>query len=167
MQESLKISGWIQWKLYDSDWNLKAEAEGPNILTNVGAQYYAGRAALSSSLPPQVTGFRLGTGTATPAKTGAGAAIGNYLPGSNKPPDPGYPSVANGIVTWQRTFGAGEGTSLNPITEAVLNTDNIGNDNATTATAANTIARALISPSVPNKAASDILVLTWTHTISG
>jgi hypothetical protein len=160
------ITGEIHVVLTGPDGEVKAEYHGKNVVTAVGDQYYAGRAALSTGLPSQVTGFRLGTGSTAPAKTGAGAAIVTYLTGSNKANDSGFPTATGGVVTWKRTYAPGEATSASAITEVVLNTDTIANDNATTATAANTIARALIS-GVASKAAGDTLTITWTHTILG
>lgn len=161
------ISGIFKWELFDQDGNLKASGEEKNLITAVGDQYYAGRAALSSGLPGQVTGIRLGTGGATAAsKTGAGAAIVTYLANSNRPFDGGFPTAVGGVVTWKRTYAAGEATSAaTAITEAVLNTDTIANDNGTTATAANTIARIVIS--IPSKQSTDTLTCTWTHTLLG
>ena len=77
-----------------------------------------------------------------------------------------FPSAAAGVVTYKRTYAPGEATSASPITEVVINTDTITNDNATTATAANTVSRALIS-GVSSKAAGDTLTVTWTHTLLG
>ena len=77
------------------------------------------------------TGFRLGTGSTPVAKTGAGAAIVTYLSGSNKANDATFPTAAAGVVTWKRTYAPGEATSASPITEVVLNTDTIANDNGT------------------------------------
>jgi hypothetical protein len=160
------ITGEIHVVLTGPDGEVKAEYRGKNIVTAVGDQYYAGRAALSTGLPSQVTGFRLGTGSTAPSKTGAGAAVVTYLSGSNKANDSGFPTASGGVVTWKRTFAPGEATSASAITEVVLNTDTIANDNATTATAANTIARALIA-GVASKAAGDTLTVTWTHTLLG
>jgi hypothetical protein len=164
--EQVGILGVCVAELHDKDGNLKARSVTKNLVTAVGDQYYAGRAALSSGLPAQVTGFRLGTGSTAVAKSGAGAAIVTYLATSNKANDATFPTAVAGVVTWKRTYAAGEATSASPITEVVLNTDTIANDNATTATAANTISRALIA-GVSAKGASDVLTVTWTHTILG
>ena len=160
------IVGVVVAELRGPDGELKERCETHNLVTAVGDQYYAGRAALSTSLPAQVTGFRLGTGSTAPAKTGAGAAIVTYLAGSNKANDSGFPTAVAGVVTWKRTYAPGEATTASPITEVVLNTDTIANDNATTATAANTIARALLT-GISGKAAGDTLTVTWTHTLLG
>lgn len=164
--ENVGVKGHVVVELHDKDGNLIAHSETDNLVTAVGDQYYAGRAALSAGLPAQVTGFRLGTGSTAVAKTGAGAAIVTYLATSNKANDASFPTAVAGVVTWKRTYAAGEATSASPITEVVLNTDTIANDNATTATAANTISRALIA-GVAAKGASDVLTVTWTHTILG
>jgi hypothetical protein len=158
--------GHVVAEWHDADGNLIHRSEQSNMITATGDQYYAGRAALSTGLPSQVTGFRLGTGTTAANKTGAGAAIVTYLSGSNKANDSGFPTATGGVVTWKRTYAAGEATSASTITEVVLNTDTIANDNATTATAANTIARALLVSPAP-KAAGDTLTITWTHTLLG
>lgn len=160
------IKGTVVAELRGPDGELKARCETHNLVTAVGDQYYAGRAALSTGLPAQVTGFRLGSGSTAAAKTGAGAAVVTYIAGSNKAPDAGFPTVSGGVVTWKRTFAAGEATTASAITEVVLNTDTIANDNATTATAANTIARALLS-GIASKGAQDTLTVTWTHTLLG
>lgn len=165
-EEKSGIEGVVVAELRGPDGELKARCETHNLVTAVGDQYYAGRAALSTGLPAQVTGFRLGTGSTAPAKTGAGAAVVTYLSGSNKANDSGFPTAAAGVVTWKRTYAPSEATTASAITEVVLNTDTIANDNATTATAANTIARALLT-GIPSKAAGDTLTITWTHTLLG
>lgn len=160
------ITGTVTAVLTGPDGVEKARCVTHNLVTATGDQYYAGRAALSTGLPSQVTGFRLGTGSTAVAKTGAGAAIVTYLSGSNKANDSGFPTATGGVVTWKRTYAAGEATTASAITEVVLNTDTIANDNATTATAANTIARALLT-GIGSKGASDTLTITWTHTLLG
>lgn len=160
------IVGVVVAELRGPDGELKARCRTRNLVTAVGDQYYAGRAALSAGLPAQVTGFRLGTGATAVAKTGAGAAIVTYLLTSNKANDATFPTAAAGVVTYKRTYAAGEATSAGAITEVVLNNDAIANDNATTATAANTISRAILT-GIGSKAAGDTLTVTWTHTILG
>jgi hypothetical protein len=158
------ITGVVVAELRGPDGELKARCETHNLVTAVGDQYYAGRAALSSSLPAQVTGFKLGTGSTAVAKTGAGAALVTYLAGSNRANDGGFPTAVGGVVTWRRTYAAGEATTASPITEVVLVTETISNDD--TSTAAETISRALLT-GIPSKAAGDSLTITWTHTLLG
>ena len=129
----------------------------------MGDQYYAGRAALSSGLPSQVTGMKLGAGSTAVAKTGAGAALVTYLSNSHQAIDGGYPTAIAGVVTWRATFAAGKATTASPITEVVLCTDALAD---ATSTAANTICRALLS-GIGSKAAGDSLQVTWTHTLLG
>jgi hypothetical protein len=160
------LRGHVVAELRGPDGELKARCETHNLVTATGDQYFAGRAALSSGLPAQVTGFRLGAGSTAVAKTGAGAAIVTYLATSNKAPDGGFPTAVAGVAVWKRTYAAGEATTASPITEAVLNTDTIANDNATTATAANTIARVLLT-GIGSKGALDTLTITWTITLLG
>lgn len=159
------IMGTVVAELFDKDGNLKAREVVKNLVTAVGDQLYASRGAgLTTSAVP--TGMRLGTGSTAVAKTGAGAAIVTYLSGSNKAFDATFPSATGGVVTYKRTYAAGEATTASAITEVVINNDTITNDNATTATAANTISRALLT-GIGSKGASDTLTITWTHTILG
>lgn len=163
--DGLLIVGTVIAELRDEYGNLKGYCKTHNLVTAVGDQLYASRGAgLTSSAIP--TGMRLGTGSTAVAKTGAGAAIVTYLSGSNKAFDGSFPTAAAGVATYKRTYAAGEATTASPITEVVINNDTIANDNATTATAANTISRALIA-GVGSKGASDTLTITWTHTILG
>lgn len=158
------ITGEVVAELRGPDGELKGYCKTKNLITAVGDQYYAGRAALSSGQPAQVTGFKLGTSATAPAKTGAGAALVAYLSGSNKANDSGFPTAVGGVVTWKRTYAAGEATTGSAIQEAVLVTDTIATD--ATSSAANTIARVLLT-GIPSKGAGDTLTITWTHTLLG
>jgi len=164
-ESGVAIVGQVTAELFDEHGVLKAREVVKNLVTSVGDRLYASRGAgLSTSALP--TGMRLGTGGTAVAKSGAGAAIVTYLSGSNKAFDATFPSEAAGVVTYKRTYAAGEATTASPITEVVINTDTIANDNATTATAANTVSRALLT-GIGSKGASDTLTITWTHTILG
>lgn len=156
--------GQVTVEVIDSEGNLKYTETVKNLITAVGDQFYAGRAALASGLPGAVTGMKLGTGSTAVAKTGSGAALTTYLAGSNKALDGGYPSAAGGVATYRRTYAPGEATTASPITEVALVTDSIATD--ATSTAANTISRALLT-GIPSKNAGDTLIVTWTHTILG
>lgn len=157
------VQGVVIAELRDADGNLKARCETHNLVTNTGDQYYAGRAALSTGLPAQVTGMKLGTGSTAPAKTGGGAALTTYLSDSHQALDGGYPTAVAGVATFRATFAAGKATTASPVTEVVLVTDALAN---ATSVAANTIARALLS-GIGSKGAGDTLQITWTHTILG
>ena len=159
------IKGTVHVVLTGPDGQVKAEETVDNLVTAVGDQTYASRGAgLTTSVTP--TGMRLGTGATAVAKTGLGAAVVTYLLTSNRAFDATFPSCVNGVVTYRRTYAPGEATSAGAITEAVINTDVITSDNATTATAANTTARVLLA-GIGSKAAGDTLTITWTHTLLG
>jgi hypothetical protein len=159
-----RIWGEVTVVLTGPDGVEKARCVTHNLVTAVGDQFYAGRAALSTGLPAAATGMRLGNGSTAPAKTGAGAALVTYLTGSNKAFDSGFPTASGGVVTYKRTFAPGEATSASAITEAVIVNDTIATN--ATSTAANTISRALIS-GIAAKAAGDTLTVQWTHTLLG
>lgn len=163
MNENTTIEGIVEWELRGPNGEIKSAGKVRNLITSVGDQYYAGRAALSSSLPAQVTGMKLGTGSTAPAKSGAGAALATYLTDSHQAIDGSYPTAAAGVVTHRVTYAAGKATTASPITEVVLVTDALAN---ATSSAANTIARALLS-GIGSKGAGDSLQITWTHTILG
>ena len=163
MNENTTIEGIVEWELRGPNGEIKSAGKVRNLITSVGDQYYAGRAALSSSLPAQVTGMKLGTGSTAPAKSGAGAALATYLTDSHQAIDGSYPTAAAGVVTHRVTYAAGKATTASPITEVVLVTDALAN---ATSSAANTIARALLS-GIGSKGAGDSLTITWMHTILG
>lgn len=159
----ITIKGLVTAEMFGPDGESKSKVVTCNLVTAVGDQLYASRGAgLTTSATP--TGMKLGTGSTAVAKTGAGAALVTYLAGSNKAFDATFPSVTGGVVTYKRTYAAGEATTASPITECVIVTDTITTD--ATSTAANTIARVLIT-GVGSKAAGDTLTITWTHTILG
>lgn len=161
------IRGIVEVRLYDADGNLTLEQVIENLVTQVGDQYYGERAAGIASPPGQVTGMRLGTGTTAAAKTGAGAAIVTYVTGSSVAIDATYPqsslSGSSRRITWRTTWAAGVATATG-IAEAVITNESPITNVA--GTAANTIARALLSPTV-NKGASDTLEITWQHDLLG
>ena len=163
LKDSTGIRGVVIAELIGPDGTIKARCETHNLVTTTGDQYYAGRAALSTGLPAQVTGMKLGTGSTAPAKSGAGAALVTYLSNSHQANDGGYPTAAAGVVTHRVTYAAGKATSGSPITEVVLVTDALAD---ATSSAANTICRALLS-GIGSKGAGDSLQVTWTHTILG
>ena len=141
--------------------------EFDNLVTQVGDQYYGERAAGIGSPPAQVTGMRLGTGSTAVAKTGAGAAIVTYVTASHLAidatwPQSSIPSTARRIQ-WKTTWGAGVATATGIAEVVITNETPLTN---VAGTAANTISRALISPTV-NKGASDTLAVTWNHDLLG
>src|SRR5688500_17537677 len=114
------ITGTVHAVLTDEHGKIQAEGTVHNLVPAVSDQYSAGRRTLPPGLPAQVTGFKLGAGATAVAKTGAGAALVTYLAGSNKANDATFPTAVAGVVTWKRTYAAGEATTASPITEVVL-----------------------------------------------
>lgn len=145
---------------------LVEKIEVPNLITQVGDQYYGERASGIAGPPNQVTGMRLGTGSTAPSKTGAGAAIVTYKVGSFKAIDGSFPTsslvVASRQIQWKTSWGAGviNGSAL---AEAVITNETPLTD--VTGTAANTISRALFGP--VTLGALDTLSLTWNHLLLG
>ncbi len=165
--ERIGIKGEVHVALYTPDFGgklaLKDEEWIHNLVTDVGDEYYAERAAGISSPPDQVTGMQLGSGTTDPSKSGAGAAIGTYISGSNNAIDGSYPQSDNsGVITWRTTWGAGDSTNA-AITEAVIINQSIATNSG--AAAAATISRTEFT--AKDKQAADTLVITWTHTLTG
>lgn len=168
--DDVDLTGHGWWELRDEAGELKDLGWFRNLVTDVGDRYYGERAAGISSPPGQVTGMRLGTGTTTPAKTGAGAAIVTYTTGSDIAIDGGFPtsSQPGGAGTarriqWKTTWAAGVATA-NGLAEVVITNESPLTDVA--GSAANTISRALLSPTV-NKGSLDSLAVTWNHDLLG
>lgn len=164
---SIGIFGHGHWELVDEHGALKQRGTFVNLITQVGDQYYGERAAGIAGAPGQITGMRLGTGTTAVAKTGAGAAIVSYVSGSQAAIVGSYPqsslSGSSRRISWQSTWAAGVATNA-ALGEAVLTNEASLTDSA--GTAANTIARVLLSPII-NKGSSDTLTLTWNHDVLG
>lgn len=173
--EGFVIRGFVVAELRGPDGELKSYCETHNLVTQVGDQYYAERAVTGISgspvtgAPAQVTGMELGTGSTTPAKTGAGAALVTFLTGSKVALTTGYPTSAlnssSRRITWQTVWGAGVATSAStPITEVVLVNETLTGGSG--ASSANTISRALLT-GIGSKGASDTLTVTWNHDLLG
>lgn len=161
--DELGLAGIVVVELYGPDGALKARSVQPNVVTNIGDQFYGERAAGIASPPAQVTGMKLGTGSTAVAKSGAGAALVTYLTNSHQAIDGSFPTSALSSnkrrITWQSTWAAGKATTASAITEVVLVNEALAD--ATSAAGA-TIARALVT-GVPSKEAGDSLTITWTH----
>lgn len=163
------IAGVVTWELRSSTGELRASGETRNLVTDVGDQLYASRGVgLATSSTP--TGMQIGVG-ATPtvpvAKNGAGSFITTYLIGQAF--DAGFPTVvltagSGATVTYKVTYGPGVGTTASPITEAtVVSSSSV---TAIDTSGASTIARVLLT-GIASKGASDVLTVTWTHTLKG
>lgn len=160
------VHGTISFELFDEYGNLKEAREFPNLVTQVGDQYYAERAAGVAGAPALVTGMQLGTGTTAVAKTGAGAAIVTLAPSTLVAISPTTPvsslSGSSRRLTYSCSFGAGVGTAT--LQEIALVNQSVGTQ--TVAPASATIARALI-PGGQVKGAGDTLNVTWYHDFLG
>lgn len=166
-EDETRIRGLVTVAVYGPNGELKSREVTSNLVTQVGDQIYGERGGGVSGAPAAPTGMRYGTGTTAAAKTGAGAAIVTYVTGSNKAFDATYPqsslSGSSRRITYQCTWPAGTATA-SAIAEVVVTNESPLSDVA--GTAANTMARALLSSTV-NKASTDSLVVTWTHDLLG
>lgn len=164
ISHSSGLSGRIRVLLTGPDGEVITDVTRPNVITRPGDTMYAARGAGVASPPAVPTGMKLGTGTTTPAKTGAGAALGSYLADSHQPLDatPTH-ALVGGLreVTYVATWGTGKATTASAITEVVL--VNHALTDATSGAAA-TIARAAVT-GVPSKGVGDTLQISWTHTL--
>jgi hypothetical protein len=163
------LKGQVLAELWDANGELRDLLALGNLITQVGDQYWAERAAGIASPPAQAVGMKLGTGTTAVDKTGAGAALVTYKTGSNVLIASGFPTSSLTVeatpkrrITWKGSWPAGVATDA-ALAEAVLFND--ANANATSS-AANTIARVLLSPAI-NKGATEVLDLTWYHDLLG
>jgi hypothetical protein len=163
-QDDALLAGYVIVELIGADGQVKSRCATKNLITSAGDAVYAGRGAGVTGAAAAPTGMKLGSGSTAVAKTGAGAALVTYLSGSNKAFDATFPSIAANVVTYKRTYAAGEATTASPITEAAIVNDTIGTD--ATSTAANTVARVLLT-GIGSKGASDSLTITWTNTLTG
>jgi hypothetical protein len=163
--ERSRIVGFGVAEVRGPDGAVKQRVEFHNLITDRGDEYYANLGA--GEIEDLATGMRLGTSNASPSKGGAGAAIGNYVSGSNT----AFESVnvsdkgaGDGHrITYVAEWGAGVATE-DGIVEAVITNEDPLTDVA--GNAGNTIARALLSP-VVNKGPDDTLTFTWHHDFQG
>lgn len=157
---------------YNGSWAITAVGSTTTFSIYVGTALGAGSAfgtATSKCSLPVATGMRVGTGTTAVATTGAGAAIVTYATSLTqfKGFDSTWPQSS--LVTdtrriqYKTTFNAGEATQT-ALAEVVITNETPLTDVA--GTTANTISRALLSPTV-NKGASDTLAITWNHDLLG
>ncbi len=164
-EDAARVVGMLRVQVHAPDGTVKYDETIPNLVTTEGDRYYGERGAGIAGAPAVTTGMQLGTGTTAVSKTGAGAAIVTLVAAS---------LVAHGTPTsalsgtsrriqYVTTWAAGVATATG-ISEVVLT--NQATATQTAAPAANTIARALLSP-VINKGAGDSLTITWSHDILG
>lgn len=164
MNEKSGFGGEVTLTCYAEDGSVRWTETTPNLITDIGDQYYAQR-AIAAVVPTalgdatKVTCMKLGTGVTAVAKNGAGGGIVTYVTGSNAT----FSSLSRttNAIVYNASWAPGVATNaaLGEIVIAVTNADS-------TSAAADCIARALISPT-RNKQASDTLTAAWTHTFLG
>ena len=171
------IKGTVYINLYYENGVLKDHREIHNLITSAGDLYYATRAGAAvvdadGGAPvvtdaTKVNGMKLGVGITVPAKSGAGAALVNYLTVSQQPFAATYPTVTavGGDAGYNLTYygiWAPTVATNTALTEAVIVND--AGVNATTSEA-NTIAR--VTFTAINKQAGDTLEISWVHKFLG
>jgi len=167
----LGISGTVTVRKFGPNGELLLCIVTHNLVTAVGDQMYAERGAGIAGALAVPTGMKLGTGSTTPGKAGAGSALDTYVTGSDAGFDATFPSSAQvtvaGVTSWsityQCTWLAGVATTVVPLTEVVLVNDALAD---ATSTAGHTVARALIGSPIP-KDANQELVVEWAHHLRG
>lgn len=161
------IKGHAHWVLTNTDGTIAAQGETNNIVTANGEQVYAKRGAGIAIPPSEPLGMKLGTGSSTPSRTGAGSTLTTYLANSHKAFDSGFPTVTTPAgtsrVTYECTFAAGKATSAGAITEAVIVNANLTDTNSASN---NVVARVLLT-GIPSKSAGQTLTITWSHDLTG
>lgn len=160
------VLGFLRIVLTGPDGTVKYDETVPNLVTQIGDQYYGERAAGVGGAPAAATGMQLGTGVTAPTKTGAAAALGTLVAASLVALTGTPASSLNGAsrrISYATTWAGGVATA-NGISEVVLVNQSVATQTATPAAA--TFARALLTP-VINKAAADTLTVTWHHDLLG
>lgn len=146
IQESIKVKGKLHIELRDKDGNLKETRDVDNLVTTVGLNHIADQLS-SSPGNGAMSHMAVGTGVTAPA-------VGNTALVTELDRNPLTSRTDSGAVLTQvGTWNAGDATGA--ITEA-------GIFNA--ASAGVMLCRATFG--VINKAATDSLVITWTHTFA-
>lgn len=162
----MTIEGRVRAVLTGPDGQVKSDQTVKNIITQIGRRYLTQRAAGIASPEGQVTGMKLGhngTQAATVSGTGSFIASADYISGSQKALDGGFPTEAvqgsGSRLTWQASWAAGVATDAD-IEEVEIVNDALAN---AFSPEADTVARAVIAQ--VNKGAGDTLTVTWTWDI--
>jgi len=165
-EDDLSIRGFVRAVLRGPDGHIKQVEEGFNLVTDYGDEHIANR--IFDDAQNIVTGMRLGTGSTAASKSGAGAAIGTYISGSNEALDStatdsdkggGLGHRATHVCTW----AAGDVTN-SAIAEVVLTDETPLTDVA--GAAGNTVARFVFGSTI-DKQSGDSLEVTWNIDVLG
>lgn len=153
--------GTVSWVLWTPDDPDVQHGVVSNLITAYGHRMYGERGAGVPNYPNPPTGMRLGSGSAAPTYTGAGAAIETYVAGSHRVLA-AIPASSMPGAWWRIIYTCiwPVGVATTTIREVALTnesplTDIPGID-------ANTIARAVF-PTPIVKTANSGLTVAWTH----
>lgn len=148
IQETVKLTGHINFKLFDANGNLKEERNIKNVITTVGKAYMATWLAAATQSDYFMKYVGLGTGNA--AASAADTDLQTPLPTREI-----ATITAPGGAVWQSVSNFGAGVNTGAITESGIFSASSGGT---------LMARQTFT--VINKGASDTLQVTWQITIS-
>lgn len=146
-EETVKLTGYIRFDLFDKDGKLKQHEEVKNVVVTVGKNFLATWLAAASQAGKFMSWIALGTGStaATAADTALETELATRVQGTLTP-------SAN---VWQNQASFGPGVDTGAITESGI----------FSASVAGTMLARQVFP-VINKGGSDTLQVTWQVTIS-
>lgn len=147
MDEKLKLTGRVNYKLFDANGNLKDERDVNNVVVTVGKNFLAAWIAAASQAGYFMQYLALGTGTnaASAADTTLQTELATRVAGS----------LSSSTNVWQNQGTFGPGVDTGAITEAgIFSASSVG-----------TMLARQVFP-VINKAAGDSLQVTWQITLS-
>jgi len=149
VSETLKLTGYINIKLYDSEGVLKQEVDKQNLVVTIGKQYLASWLTAATQSTEFMSYIGLGTGMTAPTigDTNLQTPLPTRVQGTLT--TPGSTNI------WQNVASFGPGVDTGAITEAGL---------FSTLTLGTMFARQVFG--VVNKGSGDTLVLTWMVTLN-
>lgn len=159
--EKMAVGGNVEVVLTGPDGTIKYHEIGENLVTDAGDENLAKRLATGDTAEI-ATGMKLGTGTTTASKSGAGSLLVTYESGSQEALDTSPPATSDlgggsGYrVTYICTWVAGDVVE-SALTEVILSHQTPITD--VTDIAADVIARFVFG--AIDKQAGDSLVVTW------
>ncbi len=146
-KDTMKVTGHINFKLFDAEGNLKVERDIKNVITTTGKAYLATwlAAATQADFFMKYVGLGTGTNAATAADTALQTELSTRVVGTLSSSGPVWQSVT--------TFGAG------------INTGSITEAGIFSASSAGTMLARQVFTAIP-KGAGDSLQVTWQVTFS-
>lgn len=147
MEETIKVTGHIDLKLYDENGQLKDQREVKNLVVTAGKNYLATwlTAATQSDYFMRYVALGIGTNPAAIGDTVLQSELATRVAGV----------LTSSLNVWQNIASFGPGVDTGAITEAGL---------FSASTSGTLFARQVFS--VINKAAGDTLQITWQITLS-